>query len=132
MAMEELNGYYIIKIIYKKGGNIMDYKKERELNRELSKELFNSSPEIMKTFGDLHAIYSKESATTFVEKEMVALGIAITIKCIPCMLAHITSFKKAGGTREQLVDVINTSILMNGGPGTAYGAKALAMYDELD
>ena len=74
----------------------------------------------------------KESAASFIEKEMVALGISITIKCIPCMLAHITSFKKAGGTREQLVDVVKTCILMNGGPGTAYGAKALAMYDELD
>jgi len=110
----------------------MDYKKERELNGELSKELINSSPEIMKAFGDLHAVYTKESAATLIEKEMVALGISITIKCIPCMLAHITSFKNAGGTREQLIDVIKTCILMNGGPGTAYGAKALAMYDNLD
>ena len=110
----------------------MGFNKERELNGAMNKELVNSAPEIMKAFGDLHAVYSKESAASFIEKEMVALGISITIKCIPCMLAHITSFKKAGGTREQLVDVIKTCILMNGGPGTAYGAKALAMYDELD
>lgn len=110
----------------------MDFNKERELNGAMNKDLVNSAPEIMKAFGDLHAVYTKESAATLIEKEMVALGISITIKCIPCMLAHITSFKKAGGTREQLIDVIKTCILMNGGPGTAYGAKALAMYDELD
>ncbi len=110
----------------------MSYIDERKENGEMNKELVKSAPEIMKAFGDLHAEYTKESATTLVEKEMVALGISITIKCIPCMLAHITSFKKAGGTREQLVDVINTCILMNGGPGTAYGAKALKMFDELD
>ena len=110
----------------------MSYIDERAENGEMNKELVKSAPEIMKAFGDLHAEYAKESATTIIEKEMVALGISITIKCIPCMLAHITSFKKVGGTREQLVDVIKTCILMNGGPGTAYGAKSLKMYDELD
>ena len=110
----------------------MDFKKERELNGAMSKELFESAPEIMKAFGDLHAAYKEDSATTLIEKEMVALGISITVKCIPCMLAHITSFKKAGGTREQLIDVVKTCILMNGGPGTAYGAKALKMFDDLD
>lgn len=110
----------------------MNYIEERKENGEINKELAKSAPEIMKAFGDLHAEYAKESATTLIEKEMVALGISITIKCIPCMLAHITSFKKAGGTREQLLDVIKTCILMNGGPGTAYGGKALKMFDDLD
>ncbi|MCI6610169.1 MAG: carboxymuconolactone decarboxylase family protein [Ezakiella sp.] len=110
----------------------MDFNEERELNGEMNKNLIKAAPEMMKSFGDLHAVYEADSATSIVEKEMVAIGISITIKCIPCMLAHITTFKKVGGTREQLVDVVKTCILMNGGPGTAYGAKALAMYDELN
>lgn len=110
----------------------MDFNEERKLNGEMNKKLIEAAPEMMKAFGDLHAVYGADSATSIVEKEMVAIGISITIKCIPCMLAHITTFKKVGGTREQLVDVVKTCILMNGGPGTAYGAKALAMYDELN
>lgn len=110
----------------------MNYNEERSKNNEMSKELYKACPEIMDSFMNVHAEYSKESTITFKEKEMVSIGISITIKCEPCMLAHITSFKKAGGTREELVDVIKACILMNGGPGTAYGAKALKMYDELD
>lgn len=110
----------------------MSYKEERVENNEMSKELYKACPEMMDSFMNLHAEYAKESTITIKEKEMVSIGISITIKCIPCMLAHITSFKKVGGTREELVDVIKACILMNGGPGTAYGAKALKMYDELD
>lgn len=39
----------------------MDYKKERELNGELSKELINSSPEIMKAFGDFMQFTQKKA-----------------------------------------------------------------------
>ena len=110
----------------------MNYKEEFKNNQDMSKELYEACPDMMGSFMNMHGEYAKDSTITLKEKEMVSIGISITIKCIPCMLAHITSLKKAGGTREELVDVIKACILMNGGPGTAYGAKALKMFDELD
>lgn len=110
----------------------MNFKDERKECNSMSQDLYKACPDLMESFSKLHGEYAKESAITLKEKEMVSIGIAVSIKCVPCMLAHITAFKRIGGTREELVDVLKACILMNGGPGTMYSAKALKMYDELD
>lgn len=110
----------------------MSYKEEQLESNKAGKNLTEAMPELMSAFRKVHAEYAKKSATTLKEKEMVSIGIAIVLHCVPCLLAHIPVFKKAGGTREELLDVIKAAVLMHGGPGTAYGAKALAIFDELD
>lgn len=109
----------------------MNYKDQSKRDGEQNENLIEAAPEIMQSFSDLHASYSDDNALSMVEKECVALGISIAIRCEPCILAHIKTFIRVGGTREQLVDVVKTAVLMGGGPGTAYGAKALAAFDEL-
>lgn len=108
----------------------MNYKETAKRDGNENKELQKAAPEIMNAFSNLHGEYSKESALSMVTKECVALGISIAIRCEPCILAHVQTFIEVGGTREELVDVIKTAVLMGGGPGTAYGQKALAAFDE--
>lgn len=74
----------------------------------------------------------KEGGTLdFKTKEFVALGIAICIRCEPCITLHVQALIKAGVTREELGDVLAMSIQMGGGPAMMYAAKALECYDEL-
>ena len=65
------------------------------------------------------------------EKEYVALGIAISQRCEPCINFHVEALMKAGGTREELGDVMAMAIQMGGGPAVMYAAHALACWDEL-
>ena len=64
-------------------------------------------------------------------KELIALGIAITRECDGCVLAHVRGAKRAGATRQEIAETCGVAILMNGGPGTVWGPRALALYDEL-
>ena len=43
----------------------MNYNEERSRNNEMSKELYKACPEIMDSFMNVHAEYSKESTITF-------------------------------------------------------------------
>ena len=63
-------------------------------------------------------------------KELLALVIAITRECDGCIVAHARGCVRNGITRQQVAEAIGVSILMNGGPGTVWGPRALHAYDE--
>ena len=74
----------------------------------------------------------KDSGTLSVkEKEWVALAMAVAMRCEPCINFHIEAMMKAGGTREELGDILAMGIQMGGGPGLMYAGHALACWDEL-
>lgn len=65
------------------------------------------------------------------EKEYVALAIAVSQHCTPCIDFHVEALMKTGATREELGDVLAMCIQMGGGPALMYAANALACWDEL-
>ena len=65
------------------------------------------------------------------EKEYVALAIAVSQHCAPCIDFHVEALMKTGATREALGDVLAMCIQMGGGPALMYAAHALACWDEL-
>ena len=60
----------------------------------------------------------------------MALAIAITRECDGCIAAHGRGAARRGATREEVVEMIGVAIAMNGGPGTVWGPRALAAYQE--
>ncbi|PKP74381.1 MAG: carboxymuconolactone decarboxylase family protein [Alphaproteobacteria bacterium HGW-Alphaproteobacteria-6] len=65
------------------------------------------------------------------EKEFIALGMALALRCEPCINFHVEALIKAGASREELVDVLGVAIQMGGGPAVMYTGHALACWDEL-
>ncbi len=95
----------------------------RELNRTI--------PDTAKGFGALSKAAKEGGVLDAKNKEFVALGIAIATRCEPCIGFHIEALAKAGGTRDELADVLGMCIQMGGGPSLMYAAKALAAWDQL-
>ncbi len=88
-------------------------------------------PEAMAGFAALSKASKEQGPLGTKEKEFVALGIAISQRCEPCINFHVEALMKAGGTREELGDVLAMAIQMGGGPSVMYAAHALAAWDEL-
>lgn len=87
---------------------------------------------VMKQFGALVQT-SFENCAPLDAKTMELLIVAVSVarKCEPCIYSHVNGYIEAGGTREELVAGLNAAILICGGPGMAYSALALEVYDEL-
>lgn len=99
-------------------------------SRSQLRELNQAIPETVKGFNALQK-GAKDSGTLSVkEKEYVALGISIAVRCEPCILFHVEALMKAGATREELADVCAMAVTMGGGPSLMYAGKALAVFDE--
>ena len=104
--------------------------KIRDMRSEL-RELNKTIPDATQGFGTLSRAVKDNGVLSLKEKEYIALGMAIAQRCEPCINFHVEALMKAGGTREELGDVLAMAIQMGGGPGLMYAGHALACWDEL-
>lgn len=88
-------------------------------------------PQTAAAFADLSKVVKEIGPLSVKEKEYMALAIAISQRCEPCIDFHIEALMKAGASRAELGDVLGVSIQMGGGPALMYAAHALACWDEL-
>ncbi|MFN3845042.1 MAG: carboxymuconolactone decarboxylase family protein [Paracoccaceae bacterium] len=109
----------------------MDYKaKITEMRGEL-RSMNKLIPHTTGAFGELSKAVKEIGPLSAKEKEYIALAIAISQRCEPCVNFHVEALMKAGASREELGDVLGMSIQMGGGPALMYAAHALACWDEL-
>ncbi|WP_243611241.1 carboxymuconolactone decarboxylase family protein [Shimia aestuarii] len=101
--------------------------KTRNQLRALNKTI----PDTTRAFGALGKAVKEGGVLEFKQKEFVALGIAVAVKCEACIALHIEALVRAGATREEVGDVLAMTIQMGGGPAMMYAAKALECYDAL-
>jgi AhpD family alkylhydroperoxidase len=88
-------------------------------------------PEVYAGYARLHAAAMSEGGVVPARfKELIALAIAVTRECDGCIAAHARSAARAGATAEEVAEAMGVVILMNGGPGTVWGPRALAAFEE--
>ncbi len=108
------------------GAHIDGYNKVYEGMGAVGKEL----PEVMAGFVAVHKACAKDGALPAVTRELIALAIAIAVRCAGCIDCHVNDSLKAGATPEQVKEVIGVAILMGGGPSVVYGNEALEALNE--
>ncbi|HVT79171.1 MAG TPA: carboxymuconolactone decarboxylase family protein [Phycisphaerae bacterium] len=88
--------------------------------------------DLVKGFGALHQAALKPGALTTAEKELIALGIGIAVRCENCIYAHVNAALKAGATREQVLETAGVAVLMQGGPSYTYLPRVTEALDALE
>jgi AhpD family alkylhydroperoxidase len=102
----------------------------REELRQPALELRREIPDVLRAFGELSKAAMSDGALPGAIKQLVALAIAATRECDGCLVAHARGARRAGATRQQVAETMGVVILMNGGPGTVWGPRALRAFDE--
>jgi AhpD family alkylhydroperoxidase len=98
--------------------------------RQPYNELRDALPAVFTAYNALHVAAYADGALDAKTKELIALAIAITQECDGCIAAHGRGAARRGATKEEVVEMIGVAIAMNGGPGTVWGPRALAAYQE--
>lgn len=93
-----------IKAFYKEFGQMME-------------KVNQAAPNAVTGFGGLFQKTMGNGTLTVREKELIALGIGIALRCEPCILMHIKKSLEAGATREQIIEAAQVAVMMQGGPG---------------
>ena len=92
----------------------------------------SAAPDAAKGFGALFQSVMKDGAVSLREKELVALGIGVALRCDPCVLAHVQKAKQAGASREQILETAAVAVMMQGGPAYTYLPKVVEALDALE
>ena len=94
------------------------------------RELGEAIPDVMAAYRALGGASMAEGALSTKTKELIALAISVTRECDGCIVAHARGSARQGATDAEVAEAIGVAINLNGGPGTVWGARALAAYRE--
>lgn len=109
----------------------MGWNEKLDQTRQGLRNLNKAIPEAAQAFGALGKAVKQGGVLEFKQKEYVALGIAVALRCEDCIGLHVEALVKAGASREEVADVLAMALQMGGGPAMMYAAKAMTCYDEL-
>lgn len=101
-----------------------------ETNKYLD-EFRKIQPKAARGFSAMHHGSMQEGALDVKQKELIALAIGISQRCIDCIGFHVKGAAAAGASRDEIAETVSVSMMMGGGPAYMYGVKALEAYDQL-
>jgi AhpD family alkylhydroperoxidase len=94
------------------------------------KEVRLGSPEVMKAFSAMARAATEAGALDTKSKELIALGIAVAIRCDGCIAFHAEAAVKQGATRAEVMETMGMALYMGAGPSLMYAAQAVEAYDQ--
>jgi AhpD family alkylhydroperoxidase len=103
----------------------------REELRGPANDLRREIPDVMSAYAHMAQAATADGELSTQTKELAALAIAITRECDGCIVAHVRNLVRLRTTRREIAELAGVAIMMNGGPGTVWGPRALAAYDQV-
>jgi len=94
------------------------------------KEVRLGTPEVMKAFSAMAKAATDAGALDSKTKELIALGIAVAIRCDGCVAFHAQAAVRHGATRDEVMETMGMALYMGAGPSLMYAAQAVEAYDQ--
>jgi AhpD family alkylhydroperoxidase len=101
--------------------------------KELSAQLRNlrgGAPEVMKAFAGIAQSALAPKALDTKTKELIALAIAVAIRCDDCIAFHVKAALEQGASREEVSEALGMAIYMGAGPAVMYASHALEAFSQ--
>jgi AhpD family alkylhydroperoxidase len=62
-------------------------------------------------------------------RELVALAVAITLRCDGCITVHTAEARERGATKEEIAEVLGVAVSVNAGAAVVYSTRALDAFE---
>jgi AhpD family alkylhydroperoxidase len=98
--------------------------------RPQTRDLRKLLPDVWTAFAELHGHALGDGALDGKTKELIALAIAVSKQCDGCIASHARGAARKGATTQEVAEALGVALLMDGGPATVYGPRALAAFTE--
>jgi AhpD family alkylhydroperoxidase len=87
------------------------------------------NPDILKGNDILSNAAPKPGTLDAKTRELIALAVAVTTRCDGCIAYHTAAARKAGATKEELVEALGVAIALNEGAALIFSARAVDAFD---
>ena len=96
----------------------------------LLRDLRGTAPDVMKAFAGIAKAATVSKALDGKTKELIALGIAVAVRCDDCIAFHVKACVEQGATREEVSETLGMAIYMGAGPSVMYASHALEAFTQ--
>jgi AhpD family alkylhydroperoxidase len=106
-----------------------------QLTKDLSALLRNlrgGAPDVMKAFAGIAQAATESKALDAKTKELIALGIAVAVRCDDCIAFHVKAAVEQGATKEEVSETLGMAIYMGAGPSVMYASHALEAFAQFE
>ncbi len=86
-------------------------------------------PDVMKAFSGIAQAALAPKALDGKTKELIALGIAVAIRCDDCIAFHVKAALQHGASRAEITETLGMAIYMGAGPSVMYATHALDAFE---
>jgi AhpD family alkylhydroperoxidase len=93
------------------------------------KEIAAANPDLVKAYVAFHQANAKSTRLDAKLRELIALGVAVSLRCDGCINAHTEAAIKAGASKEEIVDALGVAIMVNAGAALVYSARTIDAFN---
>src|SRR5438046_627782 len=101
--------------------------------KELATQLRNlraDAPEVMKAFSAIAQAALVPKALDGRTKELIALAIAVAVRCDDCVGFHVKAALQQGASSAEVSEALGMAIYMGAGPSVMYASHALEALEQ--
>jgi AhpD family alkylhydroperoxidase len=87
------------------------------------------NPDIVKGYTTLSRAGQKAGHLDEKTRELIALAVAITLRCDGCITVHTAAARERGATKEEIAEALGVAVSVNAGAAVVYSTRALDAFD---
>ena len=87
------------------------------------------SPDTVKGYVTLGGAGQKTGRLDAKTRELIALAVAISLRCDGCITVHIEAARKTGATKEEIAEALGVAVSVNAGAALVYSTRTLDAFD---
>ncbi|WP_429913035.1 carboxymuconolactone decarboxylase family protein [Inquilinus limosus] len=88
-------------------------------------ELGKLSPDTVRGYAALGGAGAKTNHLDAKTRELIALAVAISLRCDGCITVHADAALKQGATKEEVAEALGVAISVNAGAALVYSTRTL-------
>ncbi|WP_343612737.1 carboxymuconolactone decarboxylase family protein [Novosphingobium sp.] len=90
------------------------------------------SPDTVKGYVQISQANAATGTLDAKTRELIALSVAISLRCDGCITVHVAAARKAGATKEEIAEALGVAIAVNAGAALVYSTRTIDAFDALD
>jgi AhpD family alkylhydroperoxidase len=87
------------------------------------------NPDIVRGYVTLSGAGQKAGHLDYKTRELIALAVAISLRCDGCIAVHTAAARKFGATKDELAEALGVAVAINAGAAVVYSTRALDAFD---
>ncbi|TPG53051.1 carboxymuconolactone decarboxylase family protein [Sphingomonas glacialis] len=93
-------------------------------------DLATLSPDTVRGYGAISGAGRKSGHFDEKTRELIALAVAVSLRCDGCITVHADAARKHGATEGELVEALGVAIAVNAGAALVYSVRTLDAFRE--